>query len=363
MNSFDVAIVGASIAGSCAALRLSKANLRVALIDKAAFPRRKPCGEGLANYGLKQFKKLGLEDVIADLPHSSLPRFDIKIGHKIYSMRAPHEKGIFIERLKLDLALFEEAIKQPNVTHFLKCPVSEISENRLKIGGEFLKAKKIIVACGGGSSLLKKIPLKMKRRGQIRTGGSIVYIGSFNQKNEHALISLKNDYELYCTPLPNGRLNVAVLIDEQSSIKVNRILKDKESIGELFKELGFQGEPECLPVGRANLGNVKRLSLATDIILAGDASEEFDPVGGMGMSHAVVSGIIAAEQIIYSYDKSSTNNLLNLKEAQGAISNMRRFTALTYRCFKIARYYPNFLTALNSPLGSKITAHLTQKLN
>jgi hypothetical protein len=147
------------------------------------------------------------------------------------------------------------------VTHFPKCQVSQISENRLKIGGYFVIAKKIIVACGGGSPLLTKIPLNIERRGQIRSGGSIVYVGNFNRSNEHALICLKNGYELYCTPLPNGRLNIAVLIDEKSSVKVNQVLKDEESISKLFKELGFKGERECLPVGRSNLGNVKRYTL------------------------------------------------------------------------------------------------------
>ena len=45
---FDVAIIGASLAGSAAAITLGRAGLRVALLDKATFPRHKPCGEGLS---------------------------------------------------------------------------------------------------------------------------------------------------------------------------------------------------------------------------------------------------------------------------------------------------------------------------
>jgi hypothetical protein len=83
----------------------------------------------------------------------------------------------------------------------------------------------------------------------------------------------------------------------------------------------------------------------------------------MGMSHAVVSGILAAEKMIYSYDKDCSGSFLNLKEASAAIANMRRFTKLIYRCFKIARHYPHLLSALNSTLGGRITAHFTRKLN
>src|SRR4051794_22635428 len=47
MRSFDVAIVGAGPAGSTAAYRLATAGRRVLLVDRARFPRDKPCGGGV----------------------------------------------------------------------------------------------------------------------------------------------------------------------------------------------------------------------------------------------------------------------------------------------------------------------------
>ena len=44
MGTFDVAVVGAGPAGSTAAYRLAAAGARVLLVDKAVFPRDKPCG-------------------------------------------------------------------------------------------------------------------------------------------------------------------------------------------------------------------------------------------------------------------------------------------------------------------------------
>src|SRR2546425_13178442 len=47
MSSFDVAIVGAGPAGSVTAYRLASAGASVLLVDKATFPRDKPCGGGV----------------------------------------------------------------------------------------------------------------------------------------------------------------------------------------------------------------------------------------------------------------------------------------------------------------------------
>ena len=47
MPEYDVAIVGAGPSGSTTAYHLAKAGARVALIDRADFPREKPCGGGV----------------------------------------------------------------------------------------------------------------------------------------------------------------------------------------------------------------------------------------------------------------------------------------------------------------------------
>src|SRR5205823_7247323 len=47
VERFDVVVVGAGPAGSTTAYRLSRAGARVLLVDRARFPRDKPCGGGL----------------------------------------------------------------------------------------------------------------------------------------------------------------------------------------------------------------------------------------------------------------------------------------------------------------------------
>ena len=46
-KKFDVVIVGAGPAGSACAIKLADSGLKIALLDKATFPRDKTCGDAL----------------------------------------------------------------------------------------------------------------------------------------------------------------------------------------------------------------------------------------------------------------------------------------------------------------------------
>lgn len=54
METFDAIIIGAGPAGSTAAYRLARAGARVLLLDKARFPREKPCGGGVTVRALRE---------------------------------------------------------------------------------------------------------------------------------------------------------------------------------------------------------------------------------------------------------------------------------------------------------------------
>ena len=59
-SRFDVVVVGGGPAGSVAALVLARAGARVALVDKAMFPRDKACGDIVGPRGLQILTELGL---------------------------------------------------------------------------------------------------------------------------------------------------------------------------------------------------------------------------------------------------------------------------------------------------------------
>jgi menaquinone-9 beta-reductase len=59
-DRYDVAVIGAGPAGSIAALVLARAGARVALVDKATFPRHKACGDLVGPRGVRVLNELGV---------------------------------------------------------------------------------------------------------------------------------------------------------------------------------------------------------------------------------------------------------------------------------------------------------------
>src|ERR1700722_12870716 len=112
MPSHDVVIVGAAPAGSLAALVLARAGHRVALLDRAAFPRAKVCGNCINPTAWKIWEKLDLTESYSALPHRELTGFDIHCeGRTLYqhSFHPPQRGPRAISRDLLDDWLRREA--------------------------------------------------------------------------------------------------------------------------------------------------------------------------------------------------------------------------------------------------------------
>lgn len=56
---YDIIVVGAGVAGSCATIALAPLGYRILLLEQAIFPRHKHCGEGIMPPGVEELPFLG----------------------------------------------------------------------------------------------------------------------------------------------------------------------------------------------------------------------------------------------------------------------------------------------------------------
>jgi flavin-dependent dehydrogenase len=152
---YDALVVGAGPAGSVAAQLLAQAGWRIALVEKAEFPRRKVCGEFISAATLPILKACGVGRAFSAAAGPVVTRLGIYTGE--ITLTAPEEKiwGWALGREHLDLMLRDAAVEAGAC---LYQPVEVTSLRREEhgfvclLGETEVSARTVIAACGSWNS-------------------------------------------------------------------------------------------------------------------------------------------------------------------------------------------------------------------
>lgn len=309
---YDIAIIGAGPAGSSAALALKSCGLKVALIDKAGFPRYKTCGDAIPGPTLK-----ALRQIIPSFDNE-LQQLAVKQYIKYCQIVAPNNKVIDIEwkaeaynsaRLDFDDFLFSQVKKHTATEIFEGFEVGQITREgelwQLKKRGsdESIQARFIIGCDGANSVLAKYIDNSPINRERYCTAVAAYYTG-INSDNLTNKFYLFNNYlpgYFWVFPLGNNTFNVGFGIVASEAAKHNiklrevmdSIIANEPAVAPMFKSAKQISEVKGfgLPIGGENApisGN--------GYMLAGDAASLIDPLQGHGIDKAVYSGMFAAQK-------------------------------------------------------------------
>src|SRR2546423_4487909 len=176
----DVAIVGAGPAGTAAALFAARRGYRVIVVDKQAFPRDKPCGEGLMPGGRPVLRELELEDAIVSggAPPLQGVQFGLA-GQPPVAVPFPEhggeQAGLGIRRLAFDARLVD-ALGHDSRIQF--CPQTDAYDIRAGDGGIAsvitaageIRARVVAVADGLRSSFRHRLGWTVGPRAPHRYG-------------------------------------------------------------------------------------------------------------------------------------------------------------------------------------------------
>jgi geranylgeranyl reductase family protein len=105
VTKYDVAVVGAGPAGSTTAYHLAQAGVRVLLVDRAKFPRDKPCGGGVTLRAYNQ-APVDLTPVVEQTCRRV--RFSFRLG-RFVDFEYPRPLVYMTQRHRLDAFLAEQA--------------------------------------------------------------------------------------------------------------------------------------------------------------------------------------------------------------------------------------------------------------
>src|SRR5436309_809923 len=147
-------MVGAGPAGSTTAYRLARAHARVLLIDKARFPRDKPCGGGLTMRAVRQLP-FSVEPVVED--RITRARCRLKYG-PVIERSSDRILCLMTQRRRLDEFLVERAVEAGAV--FKDAVRVEIeSDRRVRVDGATVEADAVIGADGANGITAKTFGL------------------------------------------------------------------------------------------------------------------------------------------------------------------------------------------------------------
>jgi flavin-dependent dehydrogenase len=293
-REFDVAIVGASLAGSTAATLLGRAGARVALIeshaDSCAFKR--VCTHYIQGSAAPVLERLGALDVIERVGGVG-QSLDIWTRYGWVRSHELEHSGWNIRREKLDPLLRGIASCTEGVELLLGQTVVDLRDGgvvtRDRAGEErHIGAQLVVGADGRDSTVAKLAELPEKVRPNNRFG----YWGYFRDLHAGGNFWLTEPTVAYTFPTDGGLTLLACLLTKDN---LPEFKADPEAaLRRVFKGLpdgpALNGAKLVSPMlGKLEVPNISRQVTAPGLALVGDAAMASDPLWGVGCGWALQS--------------------------------------------------------------------------
>lgn len=334
---FDLAIVGASLSGSIAAMSAASSGAKIALIDRDNFPRQKVCGEGLSEAGMSALTDLGLS-----VPSAAIAGYRVlRNNSKVFLGEVGEIAGYGVQRTILDNLILTECLNRfSSVTPLLGVKVRDAEQLRdsvrLRFDNGSISARKIIIADGANSLLSRRLNIGtiVSRR---KTYGAGVSCSVDRTPNEVEVV-VKNGYEIYVTPVGPRLIKLSFLATRENTSRLLREPTFSEMLKELSDLISLEIDPKEEVIGVGAIASLRRPAVFGNVMLVGDACESHDPVSGMGMTHAILTGQLAGRSMHHYFGHATDWGVITQEYASQQRVLARRLRGYTRAAHMLIRH-------------------------
>lgn len=290
MRRYDAIVVGAGPAGSVTAFRLAGAGASVLLVDKARFPRDKPCGGGLT---LRAVRELPV-DVTPVVEHT-VDRMQLRLRYgSWYERRSDGPLILMTQRRRLDALLAEQAAAAgAEFRDGARVTAVTVTPDRVEaaIDGAAVRAEVLIGADGANGVSARQLGLGGEPVYGVALEGNLPYEAIQNGRyRNRAVIELAVLPGGYGWVFPKGdHANFGVGGWERAGPSLRNELRRLCIEHRVPEERLESIRGHRLPLRRPDAPLARGRAL-----VVGDAAGLVDPLSGDGMYEAFVSSRLAA---------------------------------------------------------------------
>ncbi|MGI8842712.1 MAG: NAD(P)/FAD-dependent oxidoreductase [Gemmatimonadaceae bacterium] len=342
----DVLIVGGGPAGAFTAWALARAGVNVSLLDRAHFPRDKPCSEYLSPEASRLLDAMGALHSVEDAgaaqlagmrvrsPNGEVMQGDFAASHGYPAYR---DRGLALRRTVLDAILLDrarsagawvqEGVQVVDVRRDARGRVCGVLA-RLESGAHAELPARLIVGADGLRSVVAA-RLGLARRARVpRRIALVTHFRGVHGMSCYGEMHVSSDGYLGLAPVGGGLTNVALVVPatvmrawrgNPLSLMEDRIERDPAL------RARFAGAERDTPVRATGpFASRARSSWVPGAALVGDAADFFDPFTGEGIFAALRGGEMLAPFIVAALEATS----------EGAASDaLQRYHEARHRAF------------------------------
>jgi len=309
----EVVIVGAGPAGSATAIHLARAGQRVTLVDRARFPRDKPCSEYLSPETVRHLAQLGVLDALESHGGTRLEGSCVRAAHGASltgrfadAGGTPYRStGLAMPRRTLDATLLQAArdsgvaVHEDSAVRRVGPMMAAGREVTLRTADD--RERTITARCVIGADGLRSVVARqagLHRQGWLRRMAFVAHVEGVTELGRVAEMHVGARGYVGLNPLTPTLANVALVVpaSEAAAARGDAAAWFHRRIEEFP---GVRGRVDASRTVREVLVTGPfsascRRSTADGLLLVGDAADFFDPFTGEGVCSALAGGEFAA---------------------------------------------------------------------